>query len=346
MMQKLSVIIPARNAESTLERCLQSVFASLIRPDEVLVVDDGSSDATSAIAARFPCRILKTQIGKGPMQPRFAGAREALYPFLVFVDADVCVQPDTFSKILGHFQNPVICAVTGILSASSRDENFFSAFKNEYMHYIFSKQPRQNAFLYGSLWAIRRDDLIFFDPISEPFGSLVSDSEMGLRLSKQGRTLILDHTLEVQHLKVYSFLKLLKNDFIIPFLFAGMFLSYFRHFRPENRRFSHASLEQTAATALAFASPCVLALAILLRSPLWVWGLPLAGWTLFYFHWFPFLNRVRGHRGFLFVLQTVLFLPLDAAVMFCGMLSGFLYFGWLLLFHSFKKINLLEIKNV
>ncbi|MBI3306178.1 MAG: glycosyltransferase [Candidatus Omnitrophica bacterium] len=316
MVQNFSVIIPARNAASTLRVCLEAIFKSSLKPYEVIVIDDGSSDQTAEIAASYSCRVIRVNFGKGPMQPRFAGAREAKTDLFVFIDADVVVKAGTFAKILGHFKNSEISAVTGILDPAAGHEDFFSAYKNEYMNYIFKKQPAQSAFLYGSLWAIRKNDLVEFDPVSIPFGSLVSDSEMGMRLNRAGKTVLLDHQLEIEHFKKYTFLKILRNDFVIPFMFSQMFLVYadFKKIR-DSRGFSHTRTGQVITSFLAFAGFLSF----------------FAGWFLLasaalaavIFYWFPFLKFLMKKRGIIFTLKTAIFLPLDAAVMFCGMMAGF-----------------------
>ena len=50
---RISVIIPAYNAASTLKECLESVVQQTVRPFEVVLVDDGSTDKTRREAAKF-----------------------------------------------------------------------------------------------------------------------------------------------------------------------------------------------------------------------------------------------------------------------------------------------------
>ncbi len=322
--QSFTVVIPARNAAKTLTACLEAVFAANPAPQEVIVVNDASGDDTAKIAARYPCRILDVDLRQGPMQPRMAAVSHARYPVLVFLDADVQIFPDTFAKILKHFQDPRAHAVTGILDPAA-GRGFFSRYKNAYMHFIFSRQPRDASFLYGSIWAIRKTDFIFFEPITQPWGSLVSDSEMGLELKRRGKQIILDHDLAVRHLKEYSFGSLLRNDFKIPFLFAVMFLKYQGRLSwIAGRSFSHASLWQVSGNAsVALACGCGI---LVLNGAESVFGW-LAVFPLFilYAVWFPFLRRIQKEHSGRFLIQTVLFLPLDALVMFGGMAAGFLY---------------------
>jgi len=323
--QPFAVIIPARNAARTLAACLEAVFLSSVLPAEVVVVNDGSSDPTAEIASRFPCRILEVCLERGPMPPRLVGARAAEAPILIFVDADVSVKKDTFERILADFENPEIHAVTGLLSREAPVSSFLSHFKNEYMNYIFKRQPSDSRFLYGSVWAIRKECLIFFEPIDALFGGLVSDSELGLRLRRENRRILLDHALEVVHLKEYNLLRLLKNDFQIPFSFAVLLLAY----GLENpvtceKRFSHVSVGQVLATGLAFMAITGMGLILLFRHPIF-WIQTMSCLSLFYAHWFNFLEKVLKERGILFTAKSLLFLPLDQAVMFCGMVTGLIY---------------------
>jgi glycosyltransferase involved in cell wall biosynthesis len=55
----VSVIVPARNAEATLSRCLDSLIAQATDDVELIVVDDNSSDATTAIVSRYPVRLIE-----------------------------------------------------------------------------------------------------------------------------------------------------------------------------------------------------------------------------------------------------------------------------------------------
>lgn len=88
-MPDYCVIIPAYNAARTLAEALQSVCAQGPAPAEVIVVDDGSSDDTAAIAAGFggPVRVIG-QANAGPGAATMAGIAVARAPVLAFLDAD------------------------------------------------------------------------------------------------------------------------------------------------------------------------------------------------------------------------------------------------------------------
>ena len=86
-MHRVSVIIPAYNAEATLGRCLSSLHRQSRPPDEIIVVDDGSTDGTAKVAQRHGARII-SQGNAGPAAARNVGARAASGEVLLFTDAD------------------------------------------------------------------------------------------------------------------------------------------------------------------------------------------------------------------------------------------------------------------
>jgi glycosyltransferase involved in cell wall biosynthesis len=81
------VVIPAFNAAATLGETLATVFAQTLTPARVIVVDDGSTDATAEIARSAGAEVL-SQANRGPGTATTLGMAAATSPFLAFVDAD------------------------------------------------------------------------------------------------------------------------------------------------------------------------------------------------------------------------------------------------------------------
>jgi len=88
-MPRVSVIIPAYNAERYLRETLDSVMAQTWRDFEAVVVDDGSTDGTREIVRSYgePVRLVE-QANAGPSAARNRGVREARGELAAFVDAD------------------------------------------------------------------------------------------------------------------------------------------------------------------------------------------------------------------------------------------------------------------
>ncbi|CAH1904792.1 Glyco_trans_2-like domain-containing protein [Candidatus Nitrotoga sp. HW29] len=92
---RFSVIIPAYNAAATLARALDSVLVQTWPAHEIIVVDDGSSDATAAAVAAYGDKVRYLyQHNAGVSAARNAGAQAASGDWLAFLDADDWYYPN------------------------------------------------------------------------------------------------------------------------------------------------------------------------------------------------------------------------------------------------------------
>lgn len=95
-----SVVIPAYNRELTVLRAIKSALAQSYQPDEILVVDDGSSDNTSEVVAKFGgiVRVIRQDNGGAPVA-RNTGVREAGCEWIAFLDSDDYWMPDHLARM-------------------------------------------------------------------------------------------------------------------------------------------------------------------------------------------------------------------------------------------------------
>ena len=103
----LSIVIPAYNYASTLERAVASVSSQLGPCHELIVIDDGSTDDTPSVISRLESRIQGNvrflhQANGGISSVRNRGIREARGAYLIFLDADDELAPDVLRKLEAH----------------------------------------------------------------------------------------------------------------------------------------------------------------------------------------------------------------------------------------------------
>ncbi|MDQ7857856.1 MAG: glycosyltransferase [Armatimonadota bacterium] len=116
---RVSVVVPCHDAAAVLPRTLAALDAQTLEPGvfEVVVVDDGSSDATAEIAERWPGAVrphVIRQTNQGLAAARNRGAAAARGDVLLFLDADVLAQPDLVARHLDrHAASPAPLAVQG-----------------------------------------------------------------------------------------------------------------------------------------------------------------------------------------------------------------------------------------
>ena len=113
---KLSVIIPAYNAEATLEALLQSLFNQTHEDFEIIVVDDCSTDKTPHIAQSYDCNLIQLFENHGPAFCRNRGAQNAEGEILVFTDSDCRADPIWLENIQKHFSQNDTVAIMGRLA--------------------------------------------------------------------------------------------------------------------------------------------------------------------------------------------------------------------------------------
>jgi glycosyltransferase involved in cell wall biosynthesis len=110
---KISVVIPAYNAAVFLSRCLKSVFAQTLKPEEVIVVDDGSTDNTAALAAELGARVVSRTNG-GLSAARNAGIQSASSDWIALLDADDLWAPEKLERQAASIHPDTVLVYTGI----------------------------------------------------------------------------------------------------------------------------------------------------------------------------------------------------------------------------------------
>ena len=119
---KVSVTVPAYNAERTIGACLKALAQQSYRQDsyEIVVVDDGSTDLTAEIAQHYAVRLL-SQENQGPAAARNAGAAAGDGEIILFTDADCIPQEDWIEQMLVPFQQDDVAAVKGAYRTEQRE---------------------------------------------------------------------------------------------------------------------------------------------------------------------------------------------------------------------------------
>lgn len=113
----ISVIIPVYNGARYLAETIESVLAQDYRPLEVLVIDDGSTDTTAAVAQRFAPHVTYSfQTQQGPNAARNRGIQQATGEYIAFLDADDLWMPGKLSlQSAALAADPQLDAVFGLL---------------------------------------------------------------------------------------------------------------------------------------------------------------------------------------------------------------------------------------
>ncbi len=192
-----TAIIPATDGPVTLDRCLSAIRAAADPPEEVIVVDGPP--------------------GMGPAAARNAGAARAAGSILVFVDSDVEVHRDAFTRIRAAFaREPELAAVFGSYDDLPSLHGLVSTFRNMLHHYVHQTSGGLATTFWAGLGAVRRESFVAVDGFDDwRFRSpSVEDIELGLRLAGAGGLIRLDPEIQGTHLKRWRLHAMLLTDLV------------------------------------------------------------------------------------------------------------------------------------
>jgi len=211
----ISAVIPVRNGSEYIDKCLLALSKSTYGQYEIIVVDDASTDNTVEVSQKSGANIVTLDRQSGPAAARNRGAASAQGDIVLFIDADVVINPDTLELIANAFMdNPGISAVFGSYDDTPEAPDFVSQYRNLLHHYIHQRAKRDAQTFWTGCGAIRKevfDQLGGFDEVRHPIPSM-EDIEIGLRMSEQGYKIILDKDIQVKHLKHWGLYSLIKTD--------------------------------------------------------------------------------------------------------------------------------------
>ena len=111
---QISVIVPVYNGEKTVVQTIECLLRQSLPPDEIIVVDDGSTDGTRDTLRDFDRRItLLTQLNSGPASARNRGVRAAKSAFVAFTDSDCLPNNDWLFNLSRGFDDERVAGVGG-----------------------------------------------------------------------------------------------------------------------------------------------------------------------------------------------------------------------------------------
>lgn len=110
MRPTISVVIPCYNAEVFIEEAIRSALDQTFPPKEVIVIDDGSTDASAVIAASIsPLVRVISQENQGESVARNRGFEEVKGDWIAFLDADDLWEPTKLEEQVKLIENDVVC---------------------------------------------------------------------------------------------------------------------------------------------------------------------------------------------------------------------------------------------
>ncbi len=191
----VAVVVPAYNEAVGIERAVRSLAASDYPDFEVLVVDDGSTDATAEVAeglALERVRVLRKENG-GKASALNAGIAATGAPIVVMVDGDTVFEPEALRRLVQPLGDPSVGAVSGNTKVGNR-RGLLGRW--QHIEYVtgFNLDRRMYEVLQctptvpGAIGAFRRDALEEVGGVSG--ATLAEDTDLTLAIGRTGRRVV------------------------------------------------------------------------------------------------------------------------------------------------------------
>ena len=213
----LSVVVPVYNSTGYLQRCLAALAKSDYEDFDVLVVDDGSTEPVEPLVAQYGFEYLRIDGPGGPARARNRGVTLVKGKYLVFIDADVCVHPDTLRRFAEVFNaDSGIDAVVGSYDETPAEPGFFSQYKNLFHHYVHQTSGGYINTFWSGCGAMRRDLFLAFGGFDEERyrRPAIEDIELGTWVTAAGFQIVLAPQVKATHLKRWTLWSILKTDIV------------------------------------------------------------------------------------------------------------------------------------
>ena len=210
-----SVVIPVWNGSAHLAKCLDALAASTRKPDEIVVVDDGSDDHSAAVARAHGGKVVSVAGGPlGPATARNRGVSASSGEIIVFIDCDVAVHPETLGLMEQQFlSNADLCGLFGSYDDRPTDTGLISGYRNLLHHHVHQRSKREASTFWSGCGAIRREAFQAAGGFDETYRwASIEDIELGLRLRRAGHRLLLCPEIQATHRKRWSLLQVIHTD--------------------------------------------------------------------------------------------------------------------------------------
>jgi glycosyltransferase involved in cell wall biosynthesis len=215
----LAAVVPVLDGAATLDRCLTALGAELPPGAELIVVDDGSTDETPALASHHGATVIQHACNRGTSAARNTGWRASAAERVLFVDADVVVRPGSVQRMMTWLDDePELLGVNGLLTLEPGADGLVSAFANTSIHFQHRRHGERVCSAFTSICLMRRAALERMGGWDERWFSRYGD-DVATRFELPCGSIRMEPDAQGEHLKTVRLRGLLKHRFNVGFFF-------------------------------------------------------------------------------------------------------------------------------
>ena len=193
----ISLIIPAYNEERYLSSCLEAIAVQSVKPYEVIVVDNNSSDSTNLVASKYPFVKVIKEASQGVIHARSTGFDAASGDIIARIDADTLLPIDWIANLQSIFmEDSELDALSGAVSYYDLPYTKLASRIDLFFRQSIANRMGDEVFLYGANMAIRRKSWLKAKPLLCNSGGLHEDFDLAIHAQETGAKVVFDRRLK------------------------------------------------------------------------------------------------------------------------------------------------------
>lgn len=200
-MKSVTLYIPCYNAQKYIADCLTGVLKQSFPLDEILVIDDGSTDKTAEIASRYPVRVISLGKNAGLGVGRNTAVESARNEYIASLDADCIPGPLWLEKLMRNFIDEMVAGVGGKL-VENNQLRLADRWRTVHMRQHWGDARIENPhFLFGSNNVFCKQAVIDAGMYNPACRTNNEDYELSIHLKDQGKKLVYDPEAVAYHVR-------------------------------------------------------------------------------------------------------------------------------------------------
>lgn len=206
---KVSVYIPVFNSERYLAATIEALLAQTRAFDEIMIVDDGSTDGSLQVAEKYDVMIVRHSENRGIAAARNTAIAKASCELIAAVDADCLLRKDWLECCLPYFEDEVVAGLGGRMDESV--ETLADTWRLHNLRQHFGDTEKKVAFLAGSNTIFRKSILQKAGLYAEKYRRNHEDTDLSERVRALGGELVYVPHARSIHLKRDTVLSVMRT---------------------------------------------------------------------------------------------------------------------------------------
>jgi glycosyltransferase involved in cell wall biosynthesis len=210
-MQLVSFYVPCFNGEKYIAACVESLLALDYPLEDIMVIDDGSTDRTAEIVRQYKqVRLIQQDRNRGLGAARNRGLREARHDLVASIDADVVAAKDWLTSIMRVAEEFPEASGYGGRLIETVSRTLGDKWRDRHLRHDWGARMVRAPFLFSSNTLMRRDHILPLGGYDERFKTHGDDANLADRLREIDRYLVWDPVPVCYHLREDTLMSVLR----------------------------------------------------------------------------------------------------------------------------------------